>query len=379
MIYLDYAAASPVDPTVLKSMEPYFTDVFYNPSALYKGAREAKNALETARSDVARLLGSNPSEVIFVSGGTESANLAIRGVMEYFGEGELLYSSIEHDAVRSPAKLYENRSREIGVDAHGVVKLDSIKELITENTVLVSVMIANNEIGTLQPIKDIVNLVNYIRKQRMIAGNKMPLYLHTDACQAPLYLDINVARLGIDMMTLNGGKIHGPKQSGILYKKSSVVIKPQITGGGQEWGLRSGTENVAFAVGFAKALQLSEKSKTTRVHEMIKLRDFFMQKLTELFDTEINGHPKHRLANNVHVTFPGVDNERVLFALDDMEICAAAGSACSASSDTSSHVLLALGRDSSYARSSLRFSLGGSTTQDQLEIVLDKLAIALKA
>ena len=203
--------------------------------------------------------------------------------------------------------------------------------------------------------------------------------MHTAACQAPLYLDVNTARLGVDLMTLNGGKIHGPKQSGILYKKAGIVLKPTIVGGGQEWGLRSGTENVAFAVGFAEALTRATDKTHTNAKEVAQLRDYMIGKLQQRFDGEISGHLKQRIANNVHVIFPGSDNERVLFALDDLGVDAAAGSACSASSDTSSHVLLAMGKSDEEARASIRMTLGVSTTQEDVDIALEALEKALKA
>jgi cysteine desulfurase len=376
-IYLDYAAATPLDDRVMKAMAPYFSDVFYNPSAIYEGARVAKNALNEARSDVAKLIGAKPSEIIFTAGGTESANLAIHGVMQTFPAGNLLLSSIEHDAVMKPAKKYNHVV--IPVDNFGRVSVSEIEKLCSKDTVLISVMIANNEIGTVQPIKDIANSVQKIRQSRKANQNKLPLYLHVDACQGPLYLDLNVARLGVDLMTLNGGKIYGPKQSGILYIRAGVTISPLIEGGGQEFGYRSGTENVAFAVGFAKALQLADKNRHNRAKNMTELRDYFINELENNFSAEITGHRTHRLANNVHVVLPNIDNERVLFALDDMGVDAAAGSACSASSDVSSHVLLAIGKTDAQAKSSLRFSMGKSTTKENLDKTLQLLAKAIKA
>lgn len=376
-IYLDYAAATPVDPRVLKAMEPYFCDIFYNPSALYKGALQAKKALEQARHDVAIELGSKPSEIVFTAGGTESANLAIAGVMNQYADGEIVISAIEHDAVYKSAENFD--AKIAPVDKNGILSLDGLERLVTEKTVLISVMLANNEVGTLQPIKEVVTLVQKVLAKRRIDKNMLPLFVHTDGCQAPLYLDLNVARLGVDLMTLNGGKMHGPKQSGVLYKKSNVLLKPLINGGGQEWGIRSGTENVAFAVGFAKALQLSTKGRSERVRSMTELRDYFINKLEEDFEVGITGSKTHRLANNVHVVFPESDNERVLFALDDMGIDAAAGSACSASSETPSHVLLAMGKTTQEAQSSIRFSFGKTSTKENLDFVLEKLKVALKA
>ncbi len=376
-IYLDYAAATPVDPRVFKAMQPYFSDIFYNPSAMYQGALRSKKDLENARHDIAQLLGAKPPEIIFTAGGTESANLAVTGIMEQYPAGEIIISAIEHDAVLKPAEAYNLKLAP--VDSKGLLVIEELEKLISDNTVLISVMLANNEVGTLQPVKEITELVQKVISARKSAKNKMPLFVHTDACQAPLYLDINTARLGVDLMTLNGGKMHGPKQSGVLYKKSNVVLKPLISGGGQEWGIRSGTENVAFAVGFAKALELSARGRSDRAQKITVLRDYFIDRLKEEFEAELSGSKTHRLANNIHVVFPGTDNERVLFALDDMGVDAAAGSACSASDDTPSHVLLAMGYEIADAQSSIRFSLGKSTSKENIDEVLGKLKAALKA
>jgi cysteine desulfurase len=377
LIYLDYAAATPLDKRVMEVMKPYFSENFYNPSALYSGARDAKKALDDARSKTAQLIGAKPSEIIFTAGGTESANLAVHGVMKSYPGGTMLLSSIEHDAVMKPAESYAHTL--LPVDTKGRLEIQSIEEKCTDDTILVSVMLANNEIGTVQPIREIADRIDVIRKNRRKNHIKTPLYLHVDACQAPMYLDINVARLGVDLMTLNGGKIYGPKQSGILYVKAGVVIKPIIEGGGQEWGYRSGTENVAFAVGFAKALELSDKGRAARAKDMLLLRDYFMKELEYRFGAEITGHRSQRLAHNVHVIIPNIDNERVLFALDEMGVCAAAGSACSASSDVASHVLVAIGKTDDESRRSLRFSLGNSTTKELLDETLRSLKKALIA
>jgi cysteine desulfurase len=376
-IYLDYAAATPVDIRVFEEMKPYFSDSFYNPSALYLGARNVKSSLEEARHKVAVVIGAKPSEVIFTAGGTESANLAIVGVMKQYLDSEIIVSAVEHDAVMKPAKEFNYKVAP--VDRKGVLIIDELEKLISDKTMLISVMLANNEVGSLQPVKEVADLVQKVLIERKSKNNKMPLFVHTDACQAPLYLDLSVARLGVDMMTLNGGKMYGPKQSGVLYKKSNVLLKPLINGGGQEWGIRSGTENIAFAVGFAKALELATKGRTERVKDISGLRDYFVDKLENEFSAELTGSKTHRLANNVHVIFPDSDNERILFSLDDMGIDAAAGSACSASSDTPSHVLLAMGYEVADAQSSIRFSLGKSTTRENIDKVIDKLKIALHA
>ena len=376
-IYLDSAAATPADPRVVEAMLPFFVEKFQNPSALYEGARDVRASLEDARAQVAGLIGARPSEVIFTAGGTESANLAISGVMSGFTDVNLVVSAVEHDAVMKPAEKYEQKI--LKVDERGVVVLSELSNLCDTRTVLVSVMLVNNEVGSIQPIRELARVVEKIRDARQESGNDLPIYLHVDACQAPLYTDINVARLGVDLMTLNGGKIHGPKQSGILFVRAGVKLQPEIVGGGQEWGYRSGTENVAFAAGFARALELSDRGKSERVKKVSEVRDYFIKRLEDELGAELNGHRKNRIAHNVHVTFPGSDNERVLFALDDLGVDAAAGSACSASKDTSSHVLLAMGRTDEQARSSVRFSLLQTATKEDVDKAIDMIAQALKA
>lgn len=367
-IYLDYAAATPVDTAVLNAMLPYFTNEFYNPSALYVGARQVKSALEQARQSVARSIGARPSEVVFTAGGTESSNLAVHGVMTNHPGRKMMISAIEHDAVSRPSADYICDT--IPVDSKGVVDIAWLKVGITDDHVLLSVMYANNEIGTVQPIKEIADIVASIRKDRQKRGIKTPLYLHTDACQAPNYLDIHTARLNIDLMTLNGGKIYGPKQSGVLYVRAGTLVAPLISGGGQEFGVRSGTENIAFAVGFARSLEKAVAKRSNEVKKVQLLSAKLQTELENQYGAVVNGHKKLRLPNNVHVTFPDADNERVLFALDEMGICAAAGSACSASKEEVSSVLKAIGLSDKNAQSSIRFSLGKHTTAEEIDAVV---------
>lgn len=361
-IYLDYAAATPVDKTVLRAMEPYFVANFYNPSALYLKARKTKSDISEARSRIAQLLGARPSEVIFTSGGTESNNLAISGVMQAFPGSKMVISAIEHESVRVVASQYD--TKEVSVEADGLIDLAKLEKNIGENTVLVSVMYANNEIGVVEPIREVSELLQKIRKNRLKTGNNLPLYLHTDACQAANYLDIHVSRLGVDMMTLNGGKIYGPKQSGILYVKSNVKLRAQTLGGGQERGLRSGTENVPGIMGFTKALEVATKKRATEQDRLKKLQDYFVEELQKVLPcTAINGSLKHRLPNNLNIMLPGKDNERLTMQLDEAGIMCATGSACSASKEESSHVLKAIGLTDDQARASLRLTMGRGTTK----------------
>lgn len=378
-VYLDYAAATPVDDEVLSAMLSYFKQSFYNPSALYGGARNVAHALSDARKRVAQSIGAKPSEITFVSGGTESDNLAITGVSQAYPGSTVIVSAVEHDAVLEPARKLLG-TRIAPVDMHGRVDVEKLLAMIDDTTVLVSVMYVNNEVGTIQPIQEIVRGVARKRKERLESGNTRPLWVHTDACQAPLYLDISVASLGVDLMTLNGGKIFGPKQSAILYHRIGVAIEPLIAGGGQEFGLRSGTENVAGCVGFSIALTKAVTQRHQSVNTVHEVAEYFKNRLMETFpDCILNGHPKHRLSANVHVTFPGRDNERILFALDDMGVFASAGSACSASNEEASHVLLAMGVSEADARSSLRFSISKYTTKDEIDRTIESLKVAVNA
>ncbi|HMH31033.1 MAG TPA: cysteine desulfurase family protein [Methylomirabilota bacterium] len=370
-IYLDHAAATPVDPAVLKVMQPYFTDNFYNPSATYIAGVEARKGLEVARSSIAHWLGARSSEVIFTAGGTEANNLAIHGVMSQFPKGNIVVCSLEHESVLLPAGNYDCRQIAVGPD--GRIDLEDLAKKIDDQTVLVSVMYANNEIGTVQPIREVAKTIAKKRKER--AGAGLPLLLHTDACQAANYLDLHVARLGVDLMTSNGGKIYGPKQSGALYVKAGTVLQPLIQGGGQERGLRSGTENVAAAAGLASALELAQTTRHAEVERLQNLQDKFLDQIQEqLPQAIINGSQKYRLPNNVHLTLPGQDNERLLIQLDEAGIQAAAGSACSASNDEPSHVLRAIGLSDEDAQASLRFTTGRATTETEIEKTIQTLA-----
>lgn len=376
-IYLDFAAATPLDPAVFKAMEPYLTDQFHNPSGLTGASRQVKQRVEAARASVAKQLSARTHEIIFTAGGTESTNLAIRGVMQAYPQAEIVISNIEHSAVQEPARFFPHRVAHAG--ENGRLLTSDIAPVISNKTVLVSVMYANNEIGTIQPIRDIAKLVAEIRKQREKRGNKLPLYLHSDACQATNYLDIHVDSLGVDLLTLNGGKIYGPKQSGILYVKTGVTLQPQILGGGQEFGLRSGTENVAGIVGFEAALKLSQQRKKSEVKRLRELQSLLIEMLgKELPNSRLNGDIKHRLPNNIHVTLDGIDNERVLMELDEAGIQCGIGSACSASSEKPSTVLAAIGLSDQEARSSLRFSLGISTNAIDIRTTVKELSRLVK-
>lgn len=365
MIYLDYAAATPMAQVAIDAMKPYQTERFFNPSAVYQASREVRKDLDLARAKVANVLGCKDQEVIFTAGGTEANNLAIDGVMSRFPGSEVIASAIEHESVLEPAKQFNNQIAP--VDDRGIIDVKKLESLITPKTALVSVMYANNEIGTVQPIKELVELVKRVRTQRINDGNTLPIYVHTDACQAANYLDLSVARLGVDLLTLNGGKIYGPKQSGCLYIRSGVDLKAIVLGGGQEEGLRSGTENVGSCIAFATMLQNVQSNRKEEVQRLSQLRDQLFATLSQKNPAiRLNGHKTRRLPNNLNISIPGVEGERLLMELDEAGLMVATGSACTASNDEPSHVLLACGLSASEASASLRITLGAPTTGEEM-------------
>lgn len=377
MIYLDHAAATPMDPAVLRAMRPYFSERFYNPSATYLPAQEIHKTLEKSRADVAALLGAKPAEIIFTAGGTEADNIAIHGIMSQYPKGEILVSAIEHEAVLKPAAAYSYKEIPVGPD--GLIDVRRLAKLISDRTVLISVMYANNEIGTIEPVREIGRLVTQVKKARQSSRAKLPLFLHTDACQAANYLDLHVSRLGVDLMTLNGGKIYGPKQSGALYVRAGTQPRPFILGGGQEQGIRSGTENVAAIVGFTRALQLAQACRHEEGKRLKGLQQTFFKLLDEHIPSAlINGSRGQRLANNLHITIPGQDNERLLIRLEERGVLAATGSACSAAKEEFSHVLKALGQTQKQARASLRLTMGRLTTEKDVEDTIEALLSAIE-
>lgn len=372
-VYLDYAAATPLDPRVLAEMEPFFSEKFYNPSATYLAARGVKQDLASARTTLAGLLGTRPAEIIFTAGATEANNLAIQGVMRAYAEAEILASAIEHSSVLEVAKQFPHKV--IPVDKQGIVELNQLEKLVSDKTVLISIMLVNNAFGTIQPLAEVAKILNKLSIARKTAGNSLPLYLHTDAAQAGNYLDLHTSRLGVDLMSINGGKIYGPKQAGALYIKTGTKLDALMFGGGQEFGLRPGTENTAGAVGLAKALELAQTGRRPAVQRVGELRDLFINGLGKLeLEVYINGSPKHMAPHILSVTFAGQDNERLMMELDEAGVICGVGSACSASSSLPSQALSAIGLADSAARSSLRFSLGKATTQKDIKITLDLLA-----
>ena len=371
-IYLDYAAATPMDKRVLLAMEPYFSTEFYNPSATYLVARAVGVDIEQARAKIAGLLGSRPGEIIFTSGATEANNLAIRGVAEAHPDGQILVSAIEHASVLAPAEHL--KAKQIPVSTKGIVDLGWLGKNISAKTMLVSVMLVNNELGSVQPLHEIAELIKTERKSRQSSRNKLPIYLHTDAAQAANFFDLHVSRLGVDLMSVNGGKLYGPKQTGFLYVRAGTSLTAQIMGGGQEFGKRSGTENVAGIMALAEAFAIAQKTKALEVVRTKQLLGQMSRGLEKIFPAvQINGSAKHRAPHILSASFEGFDNERLMIELDERGIQVAVGSACSASDDEPSHVLSAIGLPESAAQATLRFSFGRQTSPSDIEKTLSTL------
>ncbi len=366
-IFLDYASATPVAPEVLRTMQPFFTDNFYNPSSLYHQARSIRDVIDSCRDRVAMSIGAHSDEIVFTTGGTEADNLALFGVMNAHTNKQkhIIVSAIEHQAILNTAQELERLGVRISilpVDQSGIVDLKRLASLITNDTVLVSVMLANNEIGVIQPLKEIAKLAH--------AHGSM---LHTDASQAFGLMPISVALLHVDLLTINSGKIYGPKGAGALYIKRKTVLHPQIFGGAQERSLRPGTENVPAIVGFAKACELVIANLATEPERLKKLRDRLMAGLLKIPGTRLHGDYDCRLVNNINIGFSDVEGDALLLFLDEAGIMVSAGSACKATDVSPSHVLMALGLSAKEAKSSLRFSLGRGTTEADIDYVLEVL------
>lgn len=375
-IYLDHAATTPLDPRVLEAMQPYFTEDFGNPSSFHSVGMRAKEAVAEARGTVARLLGGHEDEIIFTSGGTESDNLAVIGVPRYWYEKNgvlphVITSAVEHHAVLEPLVTMD-RKKEIeltivGVNREGQVSVEEVMAAVKSNTILVSIMTANNEIGTIQPIGDIGREILKYRKSN---ATVFP-YLHTDACQATGFLDLNVEKSHVDLLTLNGSKMYGPKGVGVLYVRRGVKLQPMFIGGGQERNIRSGTENVPGIVGLAKALALVQADREVESARLLVLRDRLTEGLLKIPKTILNGHPTERLPNSVNISFLDIEGEAAILYLDAEGIMVSTGSACASTSLDPSHVILATGLSYEAAHGSIRFTLGHSTTKEDVGFVIN--------
>ena len=367
-IYLDHAATTPTRPEVVKAMLPYFSEAFGNPSSIHSYGREAKGAVEEARTKVAELIGARSEEIIFTSGGTEADNFALKGVAfanEHKGN-HIITTSIEHHAVLEVCKFLEKRGFKITylpVDKYGLVDPGDVKKAITDKTILISVMHANNEVGTIEPVEEIGE----------IAG-EAGVYFHTDAVQTAGHIPVNVDKLKVDLLSISGHKFYGPKGVGALYVRKGTRLVSLMHGGGQEKRRRAGTENVPAIVGLGKAVELAGQEMGKGAERVAHLRDKLIKGLGEKIDhIRLNGHPTRRLPNNVNVSVDFVEGESMLLHLDLEGICASTGSACSSASLEPSHVLLALGVPAEQAHGSLRFTLGRENTEADVERVLEVL------
>jgi cysteine desulfurase len=366
-IYLDYAATTPTHPDVIDAMLPHFSDSFGNPSSIYSYGQEAKGAVEKAREQVATLIGARDEEIVFTSGGTEADNFAIEGAALAKPErNHIITSTIEHHAVIETCRFLERRGFKVTylpVDKDGLVNPTDVRNTITDKTSLISIMHANNEIGIIQPIKELAAI-----------AREAGVYIHTDAVQTAGQIPVNVDDLGVDMLSISAHKLYGPKGIGALYIKKGTKLVPFMHGGGQERNRRGGTENVPGIVGFGKATEIAREVMTEETERQTQLRDRLINNILEQIDgVRLNGHPTNRLPNNVNVSIDYVEGESMLLNLDLENICASTGSACSSSSLEASHVLLALGLPHEQAHSSLRFTVGKWTTDEDVDRVLEVL------
>ena len=364
---MDHSATTPVDPLVVDAMLPFFTETFGNASSLHSFGTEAAEALSKARKQIAYAIGALPEEIIFTSGGTESDNLAIRGVVPFNARKKhIITSVVEHPAVLNTCAFLESLGHEVTylpVDADGVVDAGKLEASIKENTVLISIMHANNEVGTIQPIEKLSGI-----------AKEHDLYFHTDAVQSVGKIPVNVDDLGVDMLSISSHKIHGPKGVGALYIRKGTNISPIVFGGNHEKGMRSGTENVSGIVGFARAMEIAIERLETDSGHMNKMRDSLISRVFDTIpDVRLNGHPSARLPNNVNVSFKYVEGESMLMMLDMQGVAVSTGSACSSKSLKASHVLSSLKIEDDFIHGSLRISLGRGNTMEDIDYVVNAL------
>lgn len=398
-IYLDNASTTPINKEVKKAIDKYMMKDFGNPNSIHKIGVVAKVGVEKARKGIASVFGSHSDEIIFNSGGTEGNNAAIFGVFGNLEKKGVKYSdmraittNIEHSSALQCFRELEKKGVIVDyarVDESGIIDPKKIKELLTPKTVLVSIMYANNEIGTIQPIREIAKVIRNFKKNltsdfsliQSTARNSQPSLFplfHTDACQAPLFLELNVQELGVDLMTIDGQKIYGPKGIGALFIKRGVAIDPIIYGGDQERGLRSGTQNVPLIVGLSIAVEIANKNKKKNSNHISKIRNYGIKKIKEKIPQAVlNGDYVERLPNNINISIPGIDSEFVVLELDEKGIICSTKSAC-LKDEKDSYVIRALGRDEKYSQSSLRFSIGLDTTKKDMDYLVKTLSDLLK-
>jgi len=364
-VYVDYAATTPVDPRVVQTMKPYFSKMYGNASSLHKLGREARDAIEKSRKDVADLMGAKTKEVVFTSSTTEANNTVIKGIGLVKGKGHIIASSIEHDCVLNASKMMKKLGFGVTflpVDKYGLVNPEQLDSAIKKNTILVSVMHANNEIGTIEPVKELGKVCH-----------EHGVLFHTDAAQSFGKIPINVKKMNIDLMSVSGHKMYGPKGIGALYIREGIEIEPLLHGGGHEFGLRSSTENTPYIVGFGKTVELRKKEMVKDTKRVSKLRDRLIEGVLKVENSHLNGHPKKRLPNNTSFWFNYIEGESLILQLDAKGIAASTSSACSSASLEPSHVLLALGLKPEEAHGSLRMSLGKWSTKADVGYILKTL------
>ncbi|PJB22215.1 MAG: cysteine desulfurase NifS [Euryarchaeota archaeon CG_4_9_14_3_um_filter_38_12] len=372
-IYMDHAATTPVDKDVVKEMLPFFTEKYGNPSSLHSFGREAYNAMEKSRENIASLINADKDEIFFTSGGTESDNIAIKGIAykmkeeitDYKGP-HIITSVVEHPAVMETCRHLEKmglKVKYLPVDKYGIVSIDELENSISKGTFLISVMHANNEIGTIQNIDDIGKI-----------AKEHDIVFHSDAVQSAGKIPVDVKKIRIDLLSMSSHKIYGPKGVGALYIRKGVKLEPMIHGGGHEKGLRSGTENIPGIVGFGKACELAKKRLNEDAEHLTILRDKLIKNVLNIIEeTYLNGHPEQRLSNNAHFRFTGIEGEALILSMDEKGIAASTGSACSSKKLLPSHVLMAIGLNEIEAHGSLRLTLGRENTDEDVRYVIDVL------
>ncbi|MDI6826799.1 MAG: cysteine desulfurase family protein [Candidatus Aenigmarchaeota archaeon] len=371
-VYMDYAATTPVDPRVLEAMKPYFLKKYGNSMSLHAWGREAKEALENSRETVASLMNADQEEVIFLGSGTEGSNMVLKGTaFANRKKGKhIIVSSIEHHCVLESARWLERQGFEITylpVDKYGLVDLNALENAIKKDTILVSVMHANNEIGTIEPVEEIGKLCR-----------EKGIYFYSDAAQSYGKIPVDVEKMNVDLLMVDAHKIYGPKGTGALFIRKGTKIEPLLHGGGHEFGLRSSTVNVASIVGFAKAVEIQKKEMNSDANKQTKFRDRLIKEILKIEDSHLNGHPTKRLPNNAHFWFAYIEGESLITQLDMHGIAASTGSACSSESLEPSHVLLAIGLKPQEAHGSLRLTTGKYTTKKDVDYVLEILPKAVK-
>ena len=366
MIYLDNAASTKIHDDVLNSMLPYLKEQYGNPSSIHRYGRLTRKAIHKARKQIASLINADPAEILITSGGTESNNTAIVGISSQFPGSQIITSSIEHDAILEPCKKLISNGFQVDylpVDKSGMINIVDLKNIISKKTSLVSVMFGNNEVGTIQPISEIAKICH-----------ENNVFFHTDAVQAAGKLPVDVKKLDVDLLSISSHKLHGPKGVGALYIKDGVKIDPMILGGGQEFRLRSGTENVASIVGFGQACEIAQNNLSENISFIKKLQTLLIKKvLDEIPATTFNGHSESRLSNNTHFTFLGVNGEDLIIKLDEYGIAASTGSACSVNTQKASHVLESMGFSLEQITGSLRLTIGIFNTKNEIDETVDIL------